>query len=70
MLEVLNTKRQEVINALIDRLSAKNKDFENCLNANSILLELSDNQLMFAKLIENHNLQRLINHSCDIRNQN
>jgi len=52
MVEVLAEKRQEVIAALIERLSGKNKDFENCLNAHSILLELSDNDQLFGKLVE------------------
>lgn len=42
MIEVLNKKRQEVIQTLIDRLGSKNKDYENCLNANTILMELSE----------------------------
>ena len=33
MLEVLNAKKQEIIAALIEILSSKNKDYENTLNA-------------------------------------
>ena len=44
MTEVLAQKRQEVIATLIERLGTSNKDYENCLNANMILTELSDNE--------------------------
>jgi len=52
MADVLNVKRQEVISKLIDSLSAKNKDdFEACLNAHTVLTELTENELTFGKLI-------------------
>jgi hypothetical protein len=54
MVEVLNTKRQDVIAALIDFLGPKNKDFELCLNANLIIQELADssNEHLFGRMIE------------------
>jgi len=53
MTEVLNQKRQEVIETLMDRLGPTNKNFENCLNAHMILNELSDNEQLYGKLAEN-----------------
>lgn len=70
MTEVLTQKRQEVIATLIERLGTSNKDYENCLNANMILTELSDNEQLFGKLVETQNVTRLIVHACDIRNPN
>lgn len=70
MVQVLTDKRQEVIFALIGRLSAKNNDFENCLNANSILIELADNDQLFGKLVESQNFNKLISNACDIKNRN
>lgn len=52
MIEILNTKRQEVVANLIDCLGAKNKNFEATLNAQLILLELTDNEHLFGKLVE------------------
>ncbi len=66
----LNLKRQEVISTLIDRLGAKNKDFENCLNAQTILTELIDSKKIYKRIIASHNLQKLINHACDLKNLN
>ena len=70
MLDILNVRRQEVVLELIERLSSKNTDFENCLNAHSILLELTDNEAMFGKLVDTQNISKLINCACDIRNPN
>lgn len=44
MLEILNQKKQMVVQTLIQRLSAKNPSLEYCLNAHAILLELTDNE--------------------------
>jgi hypothetical protein len=72
MVEVLNRKRQEVLTTLIDFLGPKNSDFEKCLNAHLDLLEVADssNEFIFGRLIEAGNVQRLINHACDMRNPN
>ena len=70
MIEVLNRRRQEVVSVLIDRLGLKNKDFENTLNAQAILLEIADNEMLFGKLVEQQNLTKLIGHACDIKNVN
>jgi hypothetical protein len=57
MVEVLKNRRQEVVANLIDKLSAHNAtDFESCLNAHSILTEMSDNDVLFEKLVEKENL--------------
>jgi hypothetical protein len=37
MVEVFNRRRQEVIQSLLLRLSSRNSDYEQCLNAHSIL---------------------------------
>ena len=71
MIEVLKNRRQEVVAALIEKLSSKNlTDLESCLNAHTILSEMSDNDILFEKLVEKENLQKLINHSCDLKNPN
>lgn len=71
MTEVLKARRQEVVAFLIEKLSSKNScDFESCLNANAILSEMTDNDVLFEKLVEKENLQKLINNSCDIKNPN
>jgi hypothetical protein len=52
MSDNLNLKRTEIIHALIDNLSSKNKtDFEACLNAHLILTELTETEITFSKLI-------------------
>lgn len=56
MNEILNSKRQEVIYQLIEKLSHRNKDFENCMNAHAVLQELTENGQTYAKLIEKHNI--------------
>lgn len=43
MTEVLNQKRQEVVETLMDRLGPGNDSFESCLNAHMVLFELSEN---------------------------
>jgi hypothetical protein len=68
MTDILNQKRQEVVETLMDRLGPANKSFENCLNAHMVLAELSDNDQLFGKLAEN--VQRLITHACNIGNVN
>jgi hypothetical protein len=68
MADVLNAKKQEVISTLIDNLSSRNKDFEACLNAQLVLLELVDSDQLFPKLIEVANVKRLLAAACDIRN--
>ena len=68
--EVLNQKRHEVIGVLIDRVGSKNADFENCLNAHLILMELTENETLFPFLIETQQISKLITNACDIKNQN
>lgn len=68
MFQVLETKKQEVIQYLIQRLSSKNPDFEECLNAHSILIELTENEQTYSKLVEKENLTHLIKAACDINN--
>jgi hypothetical protein len=52
MSDTLNQKRQEVVLALISNLSGKNKDdFEACLNAHTILTEMTEQAVTFTKLI-------------------
>ena len=70
MVDVLNAKRQEVVQTLIDRLSGKNSDYERCLNAHMILIELTDNDQLFGTLVDTGNVTKLINHACDMRNVN
>ena len=50
--EVFNTRRQEVISTLIDRLGPKNTDLENTLNAQLVLSELVENKKIYKKITE------------------
>lgn len=68
MYEVLNQKKQEVVDFLISKLSYHNKDLEQTMNAHSVLLELADNEQTFGKLVEKENLTNLIKAACDINN--
>jgi hypothetical protein len=68
MYKVLADKKQHVIEYLIHKLSAANKDFEQCLNAHTILVELTDNENTYGKLVEKGNLILLIKAACDINN--
>lgn len=69
MSDILNQKRQEVINALIDNLSSKNlTDLEACLNGHTIMTELTENEITFAKLIQRDNMVRLMVAASDIYN--
>lgn len=52
MIEILNAKRQNVLATLIESLGAKNRSLENTLNAQLILLELTDNENLYGKLVE------------------
>ena len=71
MSDTLNQKRQEVVLALISNLSAKNKnDFEACLNAHTILSEMTEQAVTFTKLIQREVVVKLIEASCDITNVN
>jgi hypothetical protein len=65
---ILQEKKQEVIQYLISRLSSKNTDIEQTLNAHTILLELTDNDATYGKLVEKENLIPLIKAACDINN--
>jgi hypothetical protein len=51
-------------------LTYKNKDFEECLNAHTILLELADHDQTFGLLVCKENFTQLIRASCDVRNPN
>ena len=70
MSDVLNQKRQEVITALISNLSGRNSDFEACLNAHTILSEMTEQAVTFTKLIQREVVVKLIEASCDIMNAN
>ena len=70
MLEVLSQKKKEVVASLIERVSGRNQDFENCLNAHSILLDLACNDSTFGKLIQRDNFVALIKAACDMQNPN
>jgi hypothetical protein len=71
MNDILSAKRQEVIVSLIESLSAKNKDdFEACLNASTILTDLTEHNVTFSKLIQRDNVIRLMEAACDITNVN
>lgn len=69
MHDTLVAKRQEVINSLIESLSQKNKnDLEACLNAQTILSELTENEGTFAELIKRDNMVNLMEAACDLHN--
>ena len=70
MSETLNAKKQLVVSTLINRLTSRNLDYDLCLNAHTILLELADNESTFGKLAEKENLIPLIRAACDLRNPN
>jgi hypothetical protein len=50
--EVFNSRRQEVLSTLIDRLGPKNSDLENTLNAQLVLSELVENKKIYKKITE------------------
>ena len=68
MMETLNNKKQMVVQTLMERLSSKNSNFEQCLNAHTILAELADNETTFAKLAQRDNMLLLIKASTDTKN--
>jgi hypothetical protein len=69
MVDTLNQKRQEVIVALIAQISSKNRDdLEAALNGHTILTELCENEVTFAKLIQKENIHRLVEAACDLHN--
>ena len=68
MHDILNEKKQEVVDFLINKLSYKNKNLEQTMNAHSVLLELADNEQTYGKLVERENLTNLIKAACDINN--
>lgn len=68
--EIHNQKRQEVIHELILKLSIKNRDFEQCMNAHTVLQELTENNQTYARLIEKQNIAHLIECTCDLKNPN
>ncbi len=68
MHEVLQDKKQQIIAKLIARLSSRNTDLEECLNAHGILLELADHDSTFGKLVQKENLLALVRASCDFKN--
>ncbi len=69
MQETLVQKRQEVILNLIEQISAKNrKDLEAALNAHTILTELCENEITFAKIIQKENVMKLVEAACDLNN--
>ena len=56
MRAIFNSKRQEVLQTLIDRLGPKSLDFENVLNAQAVLIELIDNKKVYKRLIDTQNI--------------
>lgn len=68
MHEVLQSKKQEIVTRLIAKLSSRNLDLEQCLNAHGILMELADHETTFGKLVQKENLLALIRASCDFKN--
>jgi hypothetical protein len=68
MYQVLEAKKQEVVEYLISKLSSKNTNFEECLNAHTILIELTENETTYSKLVEKESLTQLIKAACDINN--
>jgi small nuclear ribonucleoprotein (snRNP)-like protein len=69
MYQVLQKKKQEVVEFLIQRLTIHNKDIEQCLNAHAVMVELTDNENTYGKLVEKENLTSLIKAACDINNK-
>jgi len=51
MIKVLEEKKQMVVSLLIKWISSKKVDFETCLNAHFILVELSDHETTYGKLV-------------------
>lgn len=51
-----------VVNALIDRISAKNQDdFHQTLNASTILCEFAENEGFFSILTQADTMRRIVN---------
>jgi small nuclear ribonucleoprotein (snRNP)-like protein len=69
MYQVLQKKKQEVVEFLIQRLTIHNKDIEQCLNAHAVMVELTDNENTYGKLVEKENLTSLIKAACDLNNK-
>jgi hypothetical protein len=69
MYDVLCERKQEVITFLLSKLSSKNTDLEETMNAHSVLLELADNEQTYGKLVEKENLTQLIKNACDLDNR-
>ena len=58
-----------MIVSLIEQISAKNrKDLEAAMNAHTILTELCENEITFAKIIQKDNSLRLVEAACDLNN--
>ena len=70
MSDCLNQKRQEVVTSLITNLSGRNRDFETCLNAHTILFDMTEQAVTFTKLIQREVVVKLIEAACDIMNPN
>lgn len=70
MHDTLTEKKQMVVRTLLERLSSKNRDFELCLNAYTVLHDMADMETTFGKLVERENMQLLIKAATDTRNVN
>lgn len=69
MYSILQARKQEVVELLLSKISAKNTDLEQTMNAHTILLEMADNEQTYGKLVEKDNLTQLIKYACDLDNR-
>ena len=65
---VLEDKKQKVVALLIHWISSNKVDYEKCLNAHFILVELADHEATYGKLVQKDNLTALVLGACDFKN--
>ena len=68
MNSILEEKKQNVVALLIHWISSKKVDYEKCLNAHFILVELADHETTYGKLVQRDNLTALVRGACDFKN--
>lgn len=69
MMYILNQRKSEVVHSLVTSLTRKNKDLEQCLNANLILADLTDNEVSYPFVGDTSVLGVLIDAAIDNQNQ-
>ena len=60
MTAILEEKKKDTIMMLLSKLTRRNRDIEESLNSQTVLVELSENESTFPLLISGMNLEYLI----------